>query len=105
MAGADRVAEQFEENRSRLQAVASRMLGSRAEAEDAVQEAWIRLGGTDAGAIDNLGGWLTTVTARVCMDRLRRRQARPEHDARPPLPDDVPGEGSVEDEAVLADSV
>ncbi len=105
MAGSDWVVEQFEENRPRLRAVAHRMLGSRAEAEDAVQEAWLRLGGTDAGAIDNLGGWLTTVTARVCLDRLRRRQARPEHDARPPLPADVPGGGDVEDRELLAESV
>src|SRR5688500_10025566 len=105
MAGTDRVVEQFEENRPRLQAVAHRMLGSRAEAEDAVQEAWLRLGGTDAGAIDNLGGWLTTVTARVCLDRLRRRQARPEHEARPPIHDELPGDAGVEDQALLAESV
>jgi RNA polymerase sigma-70 factor (ECF subfamily) len=105
MAGTDWVVEQFEENRPRLQAVAHRMLGSRAEAEDAVQEAWLRFGGTDTGAIDNLGGWLTTVTARVCLDRLRRRQARPEHEARPPISEDLPGDVGVEDQALLAESV
>src|SRR5215468_8148254 len=69
---------EFEANRSRLSAVAYRMLGSHAEAEDAVQEAWFRLAGADADAIDNLAGWLTTVVARVCLDRLRSRRARPE---------------------------
>src|SRR5918997_813401 len=103
MGAPDWLTVQFEENRQRLQAVAHRMLGSRVEAEDAVQEAWLRLGGADAASIDNLGGWLTTVTARVCLDRLRRRQARPEHDAPPPLPDDVPGGVEVEDQALLAE--
>jgi RNA polymerase sigma-70 factor (ECF subfamily) len=76
--GADWLAAQFEASRPRLQSVAYRMLGSRAEAEDAVQEAWLRLAGTDAARIDNLGGWLTTVVARLCLDRLRSRQARRE---------------------------
>src|SRR5215218_7434624 len=97
--------EQFEESRPRLQAVAHRMLGSRAEAEDAVQEAWLRLGAADPDAIDNLGGWLTTVTARVCLDRLRRRRARPEHEGRPSLPADLRADDDVEDQAVLAESV
>ena len=101
----DWLTEQFEENRPRLQAVAHRMLGSRTEAEDAVQEAWLRLGSADADGIDNLGGWLTTVTARVCLDRLRRRAARPEHEGRPPLPEDVPTDAGVEDQALLAESV
>ena len=70
--------EQFEASRPRLQAVAYRMLGSRAEAEDAVQETWLRLARTDAARVENLGGWLTTVVARVCLDRLRSRRARPE---------------------------
>ena len=70
----DWLVAQFESARPRLQAVAHRMLGSRSEAEDAVQEAWLRLSGADPSGIDNLGGWLTTVTARVCLDRLRKRR-------------------------------
>src|SRR5689334_2505311 len=70
------LAEAFEEQRGRLVAVAYRMLGSRADAEDAVQEAWLRLARHDAAAIDNLGGWLTTVVGRVCIDVLRSRNAR-----------------------------
>ncbi|MFJ8545251.1 sigma-70 family RNA polymerase sigma factor [Streptomyces sp. NPDC093586] len=72
------LAARFEEHRGQLEAVAYRMLGSLAEAEDAVQEAWLRLGRTDADAIDNLGGWLTTVTGRICLDLLRSRTARRE---------------------------
>jgi RNA polymerase sigma-70 factor (ECF subfamily) len=72
------LAEQFERERSRLRAVAYRMLGSQSEAEDAVQEAWLRLNRSDAGTIGNLGGWLTTVTARVCLDMLRSRKSRRE---------------------------
>jgi RNA polymerase sigma-70 factor (ECF subfamily) len=72
------LAEQFERERSRLRSVAYRMLGSDSEAEDAVQEAWLRLNRSDAGTIDNLGGWLTTVTARVCLDMLRSRKSRHE---------------------------
>ena len=71
-------AREFEANRARLHAVAYRMLGSASEAEDAVQEAWLRLSRTGADDIDNLGGWLTTVTARVCLDMLRSRKARRE---------------------------
>jgi RNA polymerase sigma-70 factor (ECF subfamily) len=72
------LAEQFERERGRLRTVAYRMLGSESEAEDAVQEAWLRLNRSDAGTIDNLGGWLTTVTARVCLDMLRSRKSRRE---------------------------
>src|SRR6476660_2353649 len=72
------LAEQFEANREHLRSVAYRMLGSRPEADDAVQEAWIRLSRSDADSIDNLGGWLTTVVSRVCLDQLRSRAARPE---------------------------
>src|SRR4051794_7653168 len=72
------LARQFEEHRSRLLAVAYRMLGSSAEADDAVQEAWIRLSRSDAEEVRNLGGWLTTVVARVCLDMLRSRTARRE---------------------------
>jgi RNA polymerase sigma-70 factor (ECF subfamily) len=66
----------FEENRPRLRAVAHRILGSTSEAEDAVQETWLRLARADVEAVDNLGGWLTTVTAHVCLDMLRARQTR-----------------------------
>lgn len=72
------LAERFEEHRGHLRAVAYRMLGSLTEAEDAVQEAWLRLGRTDSGEIGNLGGWLTTVTGRICLDLLRSRTARRE---------------------------
>lgn len=72
------LAEQFEENRSHLRAVAFRMLGSASEADDAVQEAWLRLSRSDARAIENLGGWLTTVVSRVCLDMLRSRTAKRE---------------------------
>src|SRR5947208_1668825 len=72
------LAEQFEANRTRLRAVAYRMLGSMSEADDAVQESWLRLSGSDSDAIDNLGGWLTTVVGRVSLDMLRSRKARHE---------------------------
>ncbi|MGW0474295.1 RNA polymerase sigma factor SigJ [Streptomyces coeruleorubidus] len=78
MTDSKELADRFEEHRGRLKAVAYRMLGSLAEAEDAVQEAWLKLGRTDAGDIHNLGGWLTTVTGRVCLDLLRSRAARRE---------------------------
>ncbi len=68
------LAEQFEANREHLRSVAYRMLGSRPEADDAVQEAWIRLSRSDADSIDNLGGWLTTVVSRVCLEQLRNSQ-------------------------------
>jgi RNA polymerase sigma-70 factor (ECF subfamily) len=74
----DWLAKRFEENRSHLQAVAYRMLGSVGEADDALQEAWLRLSRSDAAQIENLGGWLTTVVARVCLDTLRSRRSRPE---------------------------
>src|SRR6266567_508269 len=74
----ERLAEQFEEHRPHVRAVAYRMLGSVNEAEDAVQEAWIRLSRTDVSGIDNLRGWLTTVVARVCLDMLRTRTSRRE---------------------------
>jgi RNA polymerase sigma factor (sigma-70 family) len=72
------LAEQFEEHRAHLRAVAYRMLGSASEAEDAVQESWIRLGRTDVSAVENLRAWLTTVVARVCLDMLRTRTSRRE---------------------------
>ena len=74
----DLLAQRFETHRQHLRAVALRMLGSSHEADDAVQEAWLRLSRTDADAVENLGGWLTTVVARVCLDMLRARAARPE---------------------------
>jgi len=74
----NRLAETFEANRGRLRGIAYRMLGSAAEAEDAVQETWLRLQRSDMGAVDNIGGWLTTVVARICLDMLRSRDTRAE---------------------------
>src|SRR5579863_1489460 len=71
------LADRFEAHRTRLRAVAHHMLGSPSEADDAVQEAWLRLNRSDSGSIDNLGGWLTTVVARVCLDMLRSRREDP----------------------------
>jgi len=103
------VAEQFEEHRTHLRAVAYRMLGSVSEADDAVQEAWLRLSRTDAAAVDNLGGWLTTVVGRVCLDMLRARRARREDYVGTWLPEPIvagePGAADPEHEAFLADSV
>jgi len=109
MAENDWLAGQFETERTRLQAVAFRMLGSPSDADDAVQEAWLRLSRTDASGIANLGGWLTTVVARVCLDMLRSRKSRREA----PLDDDITGAelqghapgGDPEHEALMADSV
>lgn len=103
MTDPDLLAQRFEAHREHLRGVAVRMLGSSHEADDAVQEAWLRLTRTDPAAVDNLGGWLTTVVARVCLDILRTRTVIQE----------VPPEGqwdqragdSPEDEALLADSV
>jgi RNA polymerase sigma-70 factor (ECF subfamily) len=98
--------EEFERNRRHLQAVAYRMLGSATEAEDAVQEAWLRLSRSDTDEVANLGGWLTTVVARVCLDMLRSRRARREDYVGSWLPEPVVTiENGPEDEAVLADSV
>jgi RNA polymerase sigma-70 factor (ECF subfamily) len=104
----DVLAQRFDAERGRLRAVAYRMLGSLADAEDAVQEAWVRLARTDAAAIDNLGGWLTTVVGRVCLDMLRARAARREDSVGGSLPDPVVTYGDQPDpetEALLADSV
>jgi RNA polymerase sigma-70 factor, ECF subfamily len=102
------LAEQFEANRIHLRAVAYRMLGSLSEADDAVQEAWLRLSRSDTSRLLNLGGWLTTVVARVCLDMLRSRKTRREEplDALGPEPT-VGREGGIdpEHEALLADSV
>lgn len=106
---ADWLADRFEENRAHLHAVAFRMLGSAAEADDAVQESWIRLSRADTGDVQNLGGWLTTVTARVCLDMLRARKSRREELRDPELPEPA-GSGHLsqrgpEDEALLADAI
>ena len=100
--------QRFEENRPRLRGVAYRMLGSLCEAEDAVQEAWLRLERTDTAKVENLAGWLTTVVSRVCLDVLRARRSRREEPLgqRASLPGAPRGEGAdPESEAVLADSV
>ena len=107
----DQLTEEFERHRGQLRAVGYRMLGSISEAEDAVQEAWLRLNRTDAASIDNLGGWLTTVTARVCLDMLRSRRSRREESLDTHVPDPVvTGEDGAhgvdpEKQALLADSV
>src|SRR5690242_11843740 len=104
----DWLAHRFEDNRRHLQAVAFRMLGSFAEAEDAVQETWLRLSRADTSDVQNLGGWLTTVVARVCLDMLRSRATRREET----LGEDASGSfvsqpdaSDPEHEAILADSV
>ena len=100
------LADRFEENRAHLRAVAYRMLGSLAEADDAVQDTWLRLSRARADEVENLGGWLTTVTARVCLNMLRSRRRRREVEIRLPDPVVSPdGELQPEEEALLADSV
>ncbi|MFE2912131.1 RNA polymerase sigma factor SigJ [Kitasatospora indigofera] len=104
----DALAERFEEHRSHLRAVAYRMLGSLSEADDAVQETWLRLGRTDVAEVQNLGGWLTTVVARICLSGLRRRAQRGEDSLEVRMPDPVVGRADVVDpehEVLLADSV
>src|SRR5919204_2621023 len=83
------LAERFEVHRAHLRAVAYRMLGSRIEADDAVQEAWLRLSRSDTSDIDNLGGWLTTVVARVSLDMLRSRRSRREEPLGVHLPEPI----------------
>src|SRR6202158_1309736 len=85
----ERLSEQFEEHRPHVRAVAYRMLGSVSEAEDAVQEAWIRLSRTDVSAVDNLREWLTTVVARLCLDMLRTRASRREDPLDVHVPDPI----------------
>src|SRR6266511_575467 len=100
--------EEFEAHRVHLQAVAYRMLGSVRDAEDALQESWIRLSRADSEAVENLGGWLTTVVGRVCLDMLRTRRSRREDYVGTWLPEPIITEGESGDpanEAVLADSV
>src|ERR671919_2244090 len=108
----DWLADRFEEHRGHLRAVAYRMLGSLSEADDAVQEAWLRLSRSDTSDVENLGGWLTTVVARVCLNMLRSRETRREDpwDAHGPDQVAVPVAGredtvDPEQEALLADSV
>ncbi|MFC9533217.1 sigma-70 family RNA polymerase sigma factor [Streptomyces sp. NPDC056975] len=107
-ASTDTLAERFEESRGHLRAVAYRMLGSLSEAEDAVQETWLRLQRSDISAVENLGGWLTTVTGRICLDLLRSRKARGEEPLETHVPDplvtslDTP---DPEQQALQADSV
>lgn len=104
----DWLAGRFEEQRPRLRALAYRMLGSLAEADDAVQDAWLRVSRAGADDVENLGGWLTTIVARVCLNNLRARSSRREEPLDGRLPDPVitlDAEGEPEQEALLADSV
>ncbi|MDR8407942.1 RNA polymerase sigma factor SigJ [Nonomuraea sp. 3-1Str] len=104
----DFLADRFQGHRPHLKAVAYRMLGSLSEAEDAVQEAWLRLARSDSGDIDNLGGWLTTVVGRVCLDMLRARRSRREESLEDRLPDPVISRADAADpeqQVLLADSV
>src|SRR5438094_2433181 len=96
--------EQFESNRARLRAVAYRMLGSTSEVDDAVQETWLRLSRADTAAVENLGGWLTTVVARVCLDMLRSRKSRREEPMGAHLPEPAADDEHGRD-ADMADSV
>src|SRR6266496_1063157 len=102
------LAERFEENRSHLRAVAYRMLGSLSEADDAVQEAWLRLSRSDTSHVDNLGGWLTTLVARVCLDMLRSRTSRREEPMGTHLPEPIVSpqdQIDPEQQALLAEGV
>jgi hypothetical protein len=104
----DWLARQFEEHRPRLRAVAYRMLGSLSEAEDAVQDSWLRVSRADTGGIENMGGWLTTVVSRVCLNLLRGRAERREQSLETHLPDPIvtsEGQRNPEQELLLADSV
>jgi RNA polymerase sigma factor (sigma-70 family) len=104
----DWLADRFEEHRPRLRAVAYRMLGSLTDADDAVQDAWLRLTRAGAGEVENLGGWLTTIVARICLNMLRSRTTRREEPLDAHLPDPVispEGPLQPEEEALLADSV
>ena len=108
MTESDWLAEGFEQNRARLRGVAYRMLGSLTEADDAVQDAWLRLSRSDASGVDNLSAWLTTIVARVCLNVLRSRQARREEPMGVHVPDAIISSASgtnPEEEALLADSV
>jgi RNA polymerase sigma-70 factor, ECF subfamily len=102
MNGDDWLARRFDEDRVRLRAVAYRMLGSASEAEDAVQETWLKLSRSGSQELENLGGWLTTVLARVCLDMLRTRRSRREEPLAAAA--DAPGDGSPEDDLAFADA-
>ena len=102
MDGDDWLATQFDEHRTRLRAVAYRMLGSTSEAEDAVQETWFKLSRSDSESVQNLGGWLTTALARVCLDMLRTRRSRREGPLE--IAPEAPGEGSPDEDLALADA-
>src|SRR6266540_54628 len=102
------LADRFEEQRAHLRAVAYRMLGSLTEADDAVQDTWLRLSRVGASEVENLGGWLTTIVARVCLNMLRSRNRRREQSLGVHIPDPVispDGELQPEEQALLADSV
>lgn len=99
------LAAEFEAERSRLRGIAYRMLGTAAEADDAVQEAWLRLGRAERETIDNLGGWLTTAVSRACLDLLRKRRSRREEPLDAPEAIALPDQGDPEEQAILADSV
>jgi len=102
------LAGRFEANRTRLRAVAYRMLGSRSEADAAVQEAWLRLSRSETSGVENLGGWLTTVVARVCLDLLRSRKSRREEPLDAPLPEPIVSRDdriAPEHDVLLAESV
>ncbi|MFX3631808.1 MAG: sigma-70 family RNA polymerase sigma factor [Candidatus Pristimantibacillus sp.] len=108
MSEQDWLAITFEAHRMHLHAVANRMLGSLSEAEDAVQESWLRLSRADASGIENIGGWLTTVVSRICLDMLRSRKSRREESIEDHLPDSFKSQENIidpEQEAILADSV
>jgi RNA polymerase sigma-70 factor (ECF subfamily) len=108
MDGNDWLVERFEEHRAHLRGVAYRMLGSLSDADDAVQETWQRVSRADTTAVENLGGWLTTITSRVCLNALRSRRTRGEEPLEARVPDPIvtrPEGGDPEQEAVLADSV
>src|SRR5256885_4891913 len=104
----DWLAKQFEAERTHLRAVAYRMLGSLTEAEDAVQESWLHRSRSDTSGVENLGGWLTTVVARICLDMLRSRNSRREEPLEASVPEPITSrEGGIdpEQEALLADSI
>ena len=104
----DWLAQRFEQHRAHLRAVAYRMLGSLPEADEAVQDAWLRLSRAGAESVENLGGWLTTIVARVCLNVLQARKARPEQPAGLRMPDPVvsrEGQADPEQQALLADSI
>src|SRR5688500_3603181 len=101
----DWLTRRFAEHHTRLQAVAYKMLGSSSQAEDAVQEAWLRVSRADTSQVENPGGWLTTVVARVCLNMLEARRIRPEDSLGDQLPEPAASTADPQDEALLADSV